>query len=83
MKASGNFCVDCYHKTWKAPPVPWRPPAPQPRRIMAATQAGRFTIRGPSSGGPLSVATIYGIIWAGDEDWSISSGGPGQNLGLG
>jgi hypothetical protein len=83
MKASGNFCVDCYHKTWKAPAVPWRPPGPQLRRIMAPTQAGRFTIRGPSATGPFSAATFEGIIWDGDENWSTHSGSPGQNLGLG
>jgi len=78
-----NFCVDQYHKSWK----PW-PKAAQVaivRRTTAygPTQQGRFTIRGPSSGGPFSTATIYGIIWMGDENWIITPGGPGQNLGLG
>jgi hypothetical protein len=78
-----SFCVDRYHKSWKPYPVPVRPPGPALRRIMAPTQAGRFTVRGPSSGGPFSVASANGIIWMGNEIWGVTSGGPGQNLGLG
>jgi hypothetical protein len=41
------------------------------------TQAGRFTVRGPSSTGPYSVATAYGIIWMGDEQWDVTTPRPG------
>jgi hypothetical protein len=82
-KPGAILCADRYHKKWKPWGTPVKPPPPQLRRVMAATQAGRFTIRDPSSGGPFSVATIYGITWAGDESWGITPGGPGQNFGLG
>jgi hypothetical protein len=50
---------------------------------MTPTQAGRFTVRGPSSTGPFSVATIDGIIWEGNENWTTTGARPGtENHGL-
>jgi hypothetical protein len=74
------LCVDRYHKVPRViPRVPgpkWGPPRAT-RTLMTATQAGRFTVRGPSSAGPFSVATIDGIIWAGAENWTITGARPG------
>jgi hypothetical protein len=75
----------------RADPKSWKPKSPGPldgpsratQTVMTPTQAGRFTVQGPSARGPFSVATAYGIIWHGNEEWATTSGGPGQNLGLG
>jgi hypothetical protein len=77
--------VDRYQKSWKAHGSPIKPIQlpPSPIRMGAPTQQ-RFTIAGPSSKGPFTYADVYGICWGGTGPFGrISSGGPGQNLGLG
>ena len=80
------LCAERYPKTWKAHGTPIKPIQlpPSPVRMGAPTQQGRFTIAGPSSKGPFTYADIYGICWGGTGPFGrISSGAPGQNLGLG
>jgi len=79
------LCVDRYKKTWKGPGSPIRPIQlpPSPIGRGAPTQAGRFTVKGPSSTGPFTYGTQRGIMWGGEAPvYSAGSGGPGQNLGL-
>jgi len=81
------LCADRYTKTWKTPASPIRPIQlpPRPIRMGASTQAGRFTVKGPSSTGPFTYGTQRGFMWGGEAPiYSVGSGGAGgHNLGLG
>jgi hypothetical protein len=71
------YCVDRYSKTYKAMPRVAQVAIVHRTTAYKPTQAGRFTVKGPSSAGPYSVATAEGIIWMGDEQWDVATPRPG------
>jgi hypothetical protein len=81
------LCVDRYQKSFRPLQRPASPRYGPPRAtvtLTTPTQQGRFTVAGPSSGGPFTHGTQEGICWGGSAPfYSTGSGGPGQNLGLG
>jgi hypothetical protein len=86
--ASGAIlCADRYQKRRQVSGTPASPhygPARATFTSSIPTQAGRFTVVGPSSKGPFTYGQQGGICWGGDTDWPTSSGsGSGHNLGLG
>jgi hypothetical protein len=77
------MCVDRYKPARRHDrvPAPKYGPARASVTVMQATQAGRFTIAGPSSNGPFTIET--GADWYGST-WGVTGpGAGGNNLGLG
>jgi hypothetical protein len=81
MSPHGNICCDPRYKVVRTPKTLPSPPSAPPRAILTLatpTQAGRFTIKGPSATGPWTYRDASGAA----PLFRSGGIGTGQSLGL-